>query len=276
MGPLALRAFALTTDSGLRDDFARAQHFMIDDSIVSAATQLNNMQVGLPGADLFNWEMPADVVCLEVRCGLYMIVDYGDFVDYLVFIGDSPEAIGLRTWPRTNLVQKLERGHSSNKQMRHALATEHAEQIAKTVHVATIILSLIAEPRLVIRRPMPRQLRRHAARALNGICVPAWHRLSWAIGDEVAPKNSSSTSDGWRAPLHFSRAHWRHAKEGDPKAERRPGYPGWWCWVRHSIKGHPDFGIKLHHYTPKIDADGKSAATLAAAEAVLTAWRDSQ
>lgn len=103
----------------------------------------------------------------------------------------------------------------------------------------------------------PRQQRRSIERKL-GFAVNGWHSVTWNVGSEVKAKVAETDSENAR-PLHFARAHWRRAQEGQPKAQRRNDAPGWWCWVKESWRGHPAFGVKLHHYTPKIGRKNPAA-----------------
>ncbi len=138
--------------------------------------------------------------------------------------------------------------------------------------VLDVVLSLIAEPNLVKRSAPSRAMRRQARKAGANPPALGWYKVGWTIGSEVRAQQGSGGAD-YTLPLHFSRAHWRRSERGKPSAERRPGRNGWWVWVKHSFKGHPDNGIKLHHYMPTVEPNGKSAATIAATQQMLKAWQ---
>jgi hypothetical protein len=118
------------------------------------------------------------------------------------------------------------------------------------------LMSVLNHDRFVRRSPAAgsRQARRSTERAL-GFAPAGWYRVTWNIGEDVKAKVADSDPDSAR-PLHFCRAHWRQAIEGQPKAIARNDAPGWWCWVKECWRGHPAFGIKLHHYTPKLRDEG--------------------
>lgn len=121
------------------------------------------------------------------------------------------------------------------------------------------LLSVINEERFVQRTEGGnRQQRRHLERAY-GFTPIGWHRVTWNIGEAVKAKVAGSDPRN-AMPLHFCRAHWRRAQEGQPKAIMRNDVPGWWCWVTECWKGHPAFGTKLHHYSPKLRRAQDNAA----------------
>jgi hypothetical protein len=82
--------------------------------------------------------------------------------------------------------------------------------------------------------------------------------VGWEIGKTVAVRQSISTS-GHRNALHWRRAHWSIAKEGEPKAEfvndPTQNMFGWYRWVRECWAGNPDFGVKLHRYEPRVSGE---------------------
>lgn len=150
-------------------------------------------------------------------------------------------------------------------------------------HFIDVLLNIIAEPRLIVKTAPLRAHRKRAARLLGAVPLPAWHSVSWIVGGATKPKRDSGR-ENWRAPLHFSRAHWRRSAGTEPKAQTRDGKPGYWILVASSWKGHPDYGVKLHHYRPRANGERASAtsaapmppataaATQAAHDAAIQAW----
>lgn len=113
------------------------------------------------------------------------------------------------------------------------------------------MISVLSHDRFVKKSDTPSRQQRRSVERSAGFAPAGWYRVTWNIGDDVKAKVATSDPDNAR-PLHFCRAHWRHAAEGQPKAIQRNDAQGWWCWVRECWKGHPAFGVKLHHYTPKM------------------------
>ncbi|MFC3569189.1 hypothetical protein, partial [Paracoccus simplex] len=130
----------------------------------------------------------------------------------------------------------------------------------------SFIVSLINEPRAVDRTPASgmdwtRQHRR-AVERVTGKAAQAYTVVGWEIGRPVAAKVGQITTDGHKKALHWCRAHWAKAAEGEPKAEwvniPRKGGWGWYRWVKDCWKGHPDYGIKLQRHEPHMPGDPKS------------------
>lgn len=122
-----------------------------------------------------------------------------------------------------------------------------------TAMECAFLLSLINQHRFITNNLGASRQQRKAFERRFGFAAMGWHRVTWNIGEDVKAKVARSDPDN-AMPLHFCRAHWRKAAEGQPKAIKRNDEPGWWCWVSECWKGHPAFGVKLHHYTPQLRA----------------------
>jgi hypothetical protein len=90
----------------------------------------------------------------------------------------------------------------------------------------------------------------------------AFSTVRWKIGKRTQAIGNCLTEEGHPKALHWCRAHWRRAEEGQPKAEwvniPRKGGWGWYCWAADCWKGHPDFGIKLQRHEPYIEGEPRS------------------
>lgn len=276
MGPETLEWFK--QDAIVRPMLAQAQHFMIDAEIVDVAEKIAR-QKNFSKEDFdfgFQWEMPFSHVVLE-RDGMpFLIYEEGDEVRCLWRADGCEGAFGIKT-QRGKLMMVPsaftdETGHEKLRRGAQGWSQDQWGSYQLIAMLSDAILALIAEPRLVQKTAPQRCHRRRAERQLGPIGVPAWHRVSWTIGSESL-RNKDRSGSGAPLPLHFSRAHWRRTEEHKPKAQRRPGKPGWWCWVKWSFKGHPDFGVRLHHYMPRIGSEeAQRLATIMAADSAVAGW----
>lgn len=126
-------------------------------------------------------------------------------------------------------------------------------------------VELVNEPRLVERSSPPRAMRRRLARQLSaqGHEIPTtFVSVGWTIGDKTTPKGNVPPEVGGHKAFHMVRGHWRdYGDRHTPKAERRPGRPGWWVWIDWHWSGNPAYGVIGHSYRPKIDRE-KSARVI--------------
>lgn len=129
-----------------------------------------------------------------------------------------------------------------------------------------MILSLINEPRIVEALPASgldySRQHRKAIERVTGKAAMAFSVVSWKIGKCAQAIGNRPSEDGHPKALHWCRAHWRRAEEGQPKAEwvniPRKGGWGWYCWAADCWKGHPNFGIKLQRHEPHLDGEPRS------------------
>lgn len=138
--------------------------------------------------------------------------------------------------------------------------------------VMSMVLSLINTPRKVDIMPASgldwsRQHRREVER-LTGAAPFAFQTVSWELGKRVAQRGDAITTEGHRKALHWCRAHWREAREGQPNAKWvnlpwRGGW-GWYTWVADCWKGHPDYGVKLQRHEPHMPDDRPERSQAAA------------
>ena len=129
-----------------------------------------------------------------------------------------------------------------------------------------MIISLINEPRIVEATPASgldwSRQHRKAVERVTGKAAMAFSVVSWKIGKHAKAIGSRLSEEGHPKALHWCRAHWRRAEEGQPKAEwvniPRKGGWGWYCWAADCWKGHPDFGIKLQRHEPHFEGEPRS------------------
>lgn len=113
-----------------------------------------------------------------------------------------------------------------------------------------LLMSLINQPRFVVRDAAgSRQSRKHMHRK-HGISTGAWHKIEWNLGEPVKAK-SDSDKGGWRMPLHYTRGHWRKAQEHwDDVVIRKDNQP--YKWIDGFWSGHPAYGVKKSYHAPKL------------------------
>lgn len=146
-------------------------------------------------------------------------------------------------------------------------SAEHFARNVLTNHAFAI--SLINEPRRVSvskasgldwTRQYRKQLHRN-----TGMAVMAYSKVSWQIGAGVKAKNSKDGDSDLKVALHYSRSHWRRCDPDNVHAEWVSkflgGAPGWHQWIKGAWKGHPDHGIKLQRYEPRMIGERSQAAS---------------
>lgn len=113
---------------------------------------------------------------------------------------------------------------------------------------------LVNQPRLVKMKPaLSRQSRRRMENKYN-IPAASWKRVEWDLSKpRYEPQDGKR--GGWNMPLHYTRGHWRRAKEHwDNVVRRKDGEC--YKWIDGFWSGHPAFGIIRSVHAPKIgDAD---------------------
>jgi hypothetical protein len=144
--------------------------------------------------------------------------------------------------------------------------------------LVAMMLSLINEPRIVDTSPATgldwSRQHRKAVERVTGKVALAFSTVRWKVGSKTRAKAAAAYGDWYGVALHWCRAHWRHAKEGQPKAEwvniPRKGGWGWYCWAPDCWKGHPDFGVKLQRHEPHL---GEPRSRFVGGEKVLDSTR---
>lgn len=252
MGPSTLKFYErVRKSSGYRptlDFLEHAQHFLISPEIAKATADICEETLRPLGdvageytlTDLtVDWHLPADTVVFEINEAVYLVAETPD--DQVAI-----EQVGLPGAIATPLRGALDH--------QRAVGTP-AELEVHLVRVAIFLESLCAllmQPRLVeIGQPSDKD-RERARWKLGASRVPAaWHQVTWTIGKPTKAKSDAS-EPGYRMPLHYTRAHYRRAEEHHARSRQLAGQDGWWTLVSGHWRGHPDFGIKLHHYTPQL------------------------
>lgn len=121
------------------------------------------------------------------------------------------------------------------------------------------IIQVINNPRFVVQQPAGKRHERRQAHRGMGKAVDAWHKISWDINKPVVAKKPYDETFH-KMPLHYTRGHWRRAKNTDPKSVLRPNALNpehrkiWWTWIEGFWSGHPAFGIKKSYHAPKMKA----------------------
>ena len=118
-------------------------------------------------------------------------------------------------------------------------------------------ISLIKNPRFVVRSPAgTRQQRRQMHRGF-GKAVESWHCVSWSVFSPTVAKEPHDESFH-KMPLHYCRGHWRKAKKDHPKSRQRQKALNefhrheWWTWIEGYWRGHPAFGFKKQYHRPRL------------------------
>lgn len=119
-----------------------------------------------------------------------------------------------------------------------------------------MILSLVVEHRRVdVSSVTPNRQIRKRQEALTGNPAAAWFRVSWTLGKAVRAKGGNGKSHVTKIALHWCRAHWRICKPSARGATWHADRGGWYTWVKDCWRGHPDNGVRLHHYEPRFVDD---------------------
>lgn len=260
MGPFTLEAWRKGSPE-TRTILAGAQHVFAPEKVLCKIREILN-QIPREAPVFWEFSMPAPVVVVEREDGAVLFKDEGETV--LMQVLSRPDG-RVRLYKRTGKIQ-FSAWFGAVDDPNEGVAGAFTSLAA----VSDILFSLMANPRLMEKRPCSRQQCRAASRA-TGLRMPAgfYAELKWTVGETTAAKDADDSTD-IRKPLHFSRAHWRRAAAHHGKWVDRLGYDGRWQWVSHAWKGHPDFGICLHHYFPDLDLDGASADVVAAVQAAAT------
>lgn len=278
MGPITL-AYLDGASAARKKQLAEAMYVEVDSLVHDV---LNKIASARSNEDPYEFAMPAERIVFSFRDCLVSVFDFGDkvFFELLSTARAAYDDVGLVLFKRTN---KGKASHGATV-LHEQLSGDFYGSLTSRAFLCDILLSLMNEPRLIKNTPPPRNHRRRARRIL-GDNVPAfWTRVSWTIGEEVAAKGSDGTGN-FRMPLHFCRGGWMYLPEGKKGDEWCPIRKRWRSWRRHSWKGHPDFGIRLHNYAPEVEPEGVSKdvislvrkrATEAAKKAAIRAWEQQQ
>lgn len=262
MGPVALQWWKIGSDADQKL-LAGSQHILIDDMMFKAACDIflhtfpNDESSYAP-----QWTLPAPRVLIEMdhACALIRRRGHTEYVD-ITYCNPGKEIF----------YQVGSKSRSRDLWFETGMSEEAEAWLSQIVGILDICLALISEPRIVRASPVPRAMRKRSEKANVSPPALGWHKVGWTVGSETKAKQGAGGQDH-SMPLHFCRAHWRRSEPGKPSAEKRPGRNGYWVWVKHSFKGHPDNGIKLHHYMPRVDPSGKSAPIIAATKDMYKEW----
>jgi len=266
MFPITLQSWAASPDDDFHSQLPGAMHLY-----VSTDDFLKIQSLAVPESP-FALELPAPIVVFEDDDVSHVFEEDNDgnvFV-YALLGGES------------YLMGKLLKG-SNRFQLSTTTRDMPEDALSDFLYfmaLKDLFFSLMADPRLIDKSRPSRQSIRAAGRKMSarGSSVPSqWHRLKWTIGEKALQKTSAVRDENWRLPLHLVRGHWRQAKENDPASIQRVNRSGWWTWIKSHFKGHPDFGVRLHHYEPTVSSrpcdEHRARAGFAAAATMVESFR---
>jgi hypothetical protein len=256
MHPKTFQEYQLAKASGEKDlcnILVKAKHFNAPAAMVKVALSLSDDLAGRKGfAFPVDARLPARAICLTCET---QILAQGTF--YIAKGIDAPDG---DDWVVVNWFSNgaWTKAGSFKPGSLWCRPNPDADGALRLLWDIAFILSLMNTPRLVIheQKQAPRQQRRLMERTF-GHAVAAYTEVRWTIGKpKTARTGTGTTTRG--LPLHWNRAHWQKANEGEPKAEWRSSGPhgaGWYRWVSDYYAGHPDFGIKLQMHAPRMLGD---------------------
>ena len=266
MFPVVMNRFANAVANGeekVAQILAEAQHFVISEEIVEfiskiIADEIKSYESGVIDCD---WIVPIDArlmantvtICKNESSEIFCILARNN--DQIWMFLSSSTTTKFLGWfkPGTSKIRlEVDRKHK-----------DYSWWLRDIIE-CSLMLSLINEPRYVRQCDVSTRPERRRIKKMTGVTVQGWHRVTWNIAGSISARRGQAAVRHGVA-LHFRRAHWRRAHEGAPKSERRDYCPGWWCWVRESWAGHPAFGVRLHHYTPKLTGDAAAKMPIGAA-----------
>lgn len=287
MGPLALFTYnrlkhIMDRDPEGRaylDTYRRSAHFLVDNEFFNTVSRIAEEY---PVAE-FSDKTPDEYVFVEVSdpggIDKHTFWEIGPdntlpgVVSMTVTLLDRRTETGFYTehvghWrPKTGEVgisQKV-REKYPNLTLAEMVQTSEWQHTRDLAHLFSTMMELFCEPRIVKRVPHDRPTRKRAAKAVGvGVAdLPTtWARVAWNIGDKTVAKKDNSDGKTGR-PYHLVRGHWRDYKDRHtPKAERRPGRPGWWVWIDSHHAGNPAYGVVGHRYEPRLHPKRSTRAVI--------------
>jgi hypothetical protein len=243
--------FKARGDTYVCESIVRAKHFSAPPAMVAVAESLSRTNALDTAAGQFVFpadaRLPADEVCLTANfneCGLGATF-------FLARDDDGSEGVVVAAL-LNGRVLRLGSFYAGQLKMR---LNREIDDAARIISEVAFILSLMNTPRLVVHehKTLPRQQRRSMERTIGQPAL-GYTEVRWTIGKSIKARQSDG-SPMRGMPLHWNRAHWRKANEGEPKAEWRSSGPhgaGWYCWASDYYAGHPDFGVKLQMHAPQM------------------------
>ncbi len=278
-----MNAFKALMDSGETErarSLARMQHFRLGSAECDFVAQMIKNPDDVGPDDPYFPAMPYDTMPPAQDMSLAFGMTCPDFFSLSLVPGTMEVVVTEWRGPRSAQLgfykaQNSDRiligaNYPSDWVLNGDLETEQSIMMAYIVHA----IALINQPRIVLKvKASTRADRRRADKEMGRIGPAAWFDVVWNIGAPVRARAGNTIDDYHGVALHFRRAHWRQAKQGQPKAQARPEARGFWCWVHECWAGHPAFGIRLHHYSPKLTeaAASKTALALSKTEALRAA-----
>lgn len=252
----------------------KGQHFLVGCAMNQLAVAVTNQIAHSNGPDLpgnftapVTARLPAAVTCItfEEKPGQYVNIlckrpeDRPDWI--LVSVVTEGCVISLGGFvPGSDRIQRFLEG--TPEELYRAGAFDDVS-VGKMVFKTAILLSLINTPRKIIahEKKEPSWKLRKEIEDVTGEPAVGYFSVGWEIGKAIRAQGGSITTNGHPKALHWARSYWAVANEGEPKAEwlnlETKGGWGWYRWVADSWRGHPDYGVLLHHYEPRVKGQEK-------------------
>lgn len=278
MGPLSLSVYA-RAEPWLRDMLVRAQHFNVSQETMKPISDICDAiaKATDEGPHFFEWTLPSSLTVVEIdNLPAAFVVEqhpHNENTVLLYVLHEKGISHVATTYRYTDTINHHTTAFMANYKIDFDLTMGLAVQL-------DVLFAAIAEPRLVQKLAPSRPFRRSAKRMLGAASPVAWYTLAWTVGRAVHAKIGNGDENHGVA-LHVVRAHWRFLDRQTKATIYRKGSrgKGWYLWIRHHFKGHPDFGVKLHRLQPKFGPDSAAAlrvvkanATLAARDRMISDW----
>ncbi len=256
------------TDHWAMKIFAGPRHFHVSDGVARAALAISAHEakasempifpIGarLPGPDMILTDPRGDVMILLDEAGGWVSVSAPVLVrSGLVMVPVVAFCAG------TGLIKRPDKEAFGDPVVQRIMG-QNPEMLSQVAFNTAITLSLINAHSTARINPEAgaRSHRRRVERA-TGKAAQAWSTVTWNLGQAGDRGAARFTTQGHPKALHWCRAHWRNAEEGQPRSEwvdpRDGGGPGWHTWVKDCWKGHPQYGIKLQRHEPKLPGEAR-------------------
>jgi len=243
-----------------------ADYYEINEEVADYIINLKQELIGAaPDGD---FRVSVDARLPSKECFLYLPLTGHGYLLSWYDVGDLPEPIKIQSDHPVVTIVSMRDYHTpvfvggyvlSNEEKNNRMLVNKAfEQFAEhsytrvghTVVAMSLLVSLINQPRFVVRGEAgTRQMRRQMNRG-HGIATNAWHKIQWNLTEPVVEKDKGERG-GWHLPLHYTRGHWRRGQSHwDDIVIRRDGLP--YKWIEGFWSGHPAYGFKKSYHAPNM------------------------
>ena len=280
MGPVAQHLYPKVSPT-LRGLLERALHVQLKGSM---PRNLYDISRAVPTSAPFELNMPGPILAIEASevfnlfvdmedekgsIAVFMGSDSEDELHYLGHVERQGDEIKDDLYLSKTWVEYCEKYQG---QLRRAIEREpflpredkiflqnNPRSLANSMlytstRIGDVFCSLLSEPHLIEKTQLPRAERRRLARDMPGYDPSTRSYLvHWRPATTGRTSERAEDEPSHHKPLHFCRAHWRRYDRPTLHSIQRPGKPDHWVWVKHTWKGHPDYGVVLHDYVPDIE-----------------------